>query len=82
MNTLRRPIRHPAPEHRARNGAETRGQQDDRRLPVSQVPGPDNKGEHKADQVIIEEIEHIADDGGKDDLLLIERQLLLTFEQL
>ena len=45
------------------------------------MPGPNDKRKNKADQIIIKKVEHIADNSRKDDLFLIERQLLLAFEQ-
>ena len=71
----------PAVKQRARNPADARGQKDDRRLAVGQLPRTDDKGERKTDQPEVEIIEHVADHGSRDDLLLIARQPLLPLEQ-
>ena len=62
-----------APDDGAQDGAYAGRQQDDGGLAEGQVPGLDDEGEHEADQVIVEEFEHVADDRGGDDLDLVGR---------
>src|SRR5262249_47055302 len=84
INTLRRPVRVPpqSPEHRARPRAASRRHQDQRRLAIGQLPVLQDEGEDIADQEKIEEIQHIADIGGSDDLPLIRRQFGLPLQTL
>ena len=69
-------IREPAPDDSAQDGAHAGRQQNNRRLPEGEVPGFDNEGEHEADQVIIEEFQHVADDRGGNDFNLVARKRL------
>ena len=57
-------------------------QQHGGRLAEGELPGPDDKGEHKADEEVVEEFQRIADDRGGDDLLLVTGQTRLTIENL
>lgn len=62
------------PDHRAQDGADAGGKQNDGRHPAGQLPGLDDESQNERDQVIIEEFQHVADDGGGDDLHLIGGQ--------
>ena len=73
-------VGHPAPEERSGHGAETGRQQDHRRLAEGQLPGPDDEGQHVADQEEIEEVEHVAEIRRGDDPPLIACQLLLLLQ--
>jgi hypothetical protein len=67
-------ISQPSPNYRTQDGAYTRRQQNDRRLAEAQLPRPDNEGEDEADQEIVEELQHIAEDCGYDDPPLVGSQ--------
>ena len=58
-------IGEPAPDIGADDGADAGTHQHDGRLAEGELPGPDQEGEHEADQEVVEEFERIADDGGR-----------------
>jgi hypothetical protein len=51
-------------------------------LPEGQFPRPNQEGQHKANQEVIEEFERIADDGGHKDLDLVASQTRPAIEYL
>jgi hypothetical protein len=51
-------------------------------LAIGQVPRPDDERQHIADQEKVEEVEHVAQDGGDHDLPLVERQSRLPLDQI
>jgi hypothetical protein len=67
---------------RAGDRAHAGGQQDHRRLPVGQVPVVDDEGQHVADQEVVEEVQHVAEDRGDHDLPLVDGQLGLPLQAL
>ncbi len=52
------------------------------RLAESELPWPDQEGEHEGDQEVVEELKRVADDGGGEDLLLVSGQARLSIEYL
>ena len=50
--------------------------------PKVELPGPDQEGEHEADQEVVEEFERIADDGGGKDFDLVAGQTRPAIEYL
>ena len=81
MNTLAADtVAHPAPEEGAGDGAEARGDQDQRRLPIGNFPVLENERQHIPDQKEIEKVEHVTDISRGDDLPLIGCQLFLTLQ--
>ena len=66
-------VGHPAPEQRAKRRADAGREQDRSRLAVGQMPAADDEREHEADQIEVEEIEHVADHRRGEDLPLIRR---------
>jgi hypothetical protein len=76
MKTALRPIRSAKRPHygRAKDCADPRRQQNDRRLAKAQLPRHDDEGEDKADQEIVEEFEHIAENSGNHDPQLVFSQ--------
>ena len=67
-------IGEPAPGIGAEDGADAGAHQHGRRLAEGELPRPDQEGEHKADQEVVEEFQRVADDGGGQDLDLIAGQ--------
>jgi hypothetical protein len=72
----------PTPRKGTDNGANTGAHQHDGRLAEGELPGPDQEGEHKADQEVIEEFQGIADDGCGEDLDLVGGQTCPLIENL
>jgi hypothetical protein len=61
------PVGQPAPCGGAGDRTDRGRQQDDRRLAKAQLPKADDEGEHEPDQEIIEELQHVAENGSSDD---------------
>src|SRR5262249_5982966 len=64
----------PAPGIGAEDGTDAGTHQHGRRLAESEFPRPDQEGEYKADQEVVEEFERVADDGSCQDLDLVAGQ--------
>jgi hypothetical protein len=71
-----------APDVGAGDRADARGEQDEAGLAISELPGLDDEGEDVADEVVVEELERIADGGGGNDLPLIGREPRLPVEMI
>src|SRR5260370_22890632 len=84
MNTARRPMRSASrPQHgRAEDRANARGQQDDSRLTEAELPRPDNECENEADQEIVKELQHVAEDCCGNDAPLVGGEGTRRFESL
>ena len=76
------PVAEPPPEERARNRAETGGEQDSPALPIGQRPLFGQRRGDVADQKEVEKIEQIRQVRCADQLPLIDRQFLLLFQEL
>src|ERR1700733_9469797 len=75
-------IGEPAPAIGADNGADPGTHEHGCRLAESQLPRPDQEGEHEADQEVVEEFECIAENGGDEYPDLIAGQARLPVENL
>jgi hypothetical protein len=64
-------VAEPAAGNAARDRRHARRKQDQRRLPIGQVPILDEEREHKADQEEIEEIQHAGQNRSGEDLPLV-----------
>src|SRR5436309_1800057 len=84
INTLRRPIRSAsqAPDPGAHNGTDAGREQDDRRLPIGELPGANYESQNEPDQEIIKKFQHVAENGGEHDAPLVSCKFLLMIEKL
>ena len=76
------PVGQPSPDIGAHDGAYPRTHQHGGRLAKGQLPGPDQKSEHEADQEVVEELQRVADDGCRQYLDLIAGQPRASIENL
>jgi hypothetical protein len=51
-------------------------------LAVGELPRPDDERQYEADQEVVEEFQHVAEDGGEHDAPLVSGQPLLLVEEL
>src|ERR671931_185685 len=70
------------PDEAADDGPDARGEQDKRRDTKREVPGYDDKRQHEADQKVIEELQHVPENRGRDDAQLMPGKRLLPFDVL
>src|SRR5229473_1725683 len=76
------PVGERAPEECTRHRADARRQQDHRRLAEGQLPRLDDEGQHEADEEIVEELQHVAEDRRGDDAILVAGEPRLLVEKL
>src|ERR1700730_15640171 len=72
----------PAPYRGAEYRTDSGRQQDDRRLAKAQLPRANDESQDEPDQEIIEELQHVAENGGSDDPPLICGQRRRGFQSL
>src|SRR4029077_8417086 len=72
----------PAVKHGAEHRSKTRRQQNNGGLPKRKLPRPGNERDDVADQEVVEELEHVAQNRGGNDPALIARQPCLLLEVL
>jgi len=75
-------VRQPAVEYGAEHRAKPRRQENYGGFAERKLPRPGDKGHHVANQEVVEELEHVAEDRGSNDPALISRQLCLLLEVL
>ncbi len=75
-------VRKPAVKYGAEHRSKSRGKQNDGGLAERELPGPGDKSHNVADEKVIEEFEHVAQNRGGNDPALIARQPFLLLEVL